>query len=384
MTTAKNCSPSKHVCFVAPEVYPVLARKDFGTAGGAEIHQTLFAKALIKQGYKVTVVVNNYGQSDTEVFDGIEVVKCSFRYFRSFGGSRLYFPIDTIKLLRTLKKINAGIYMLGNPPILLFALALYKKLYGAKLIKLIMCDSECKKNMDINPKDIYLLMVSNLYLQSLRFVDYTIFQTDYQKRLAEQELFLKGKVIRNPADIENLSTDKTDKDIEALWVGSCARGKQPDVFLNIARQMPAVDFTMIMALGPDNEFNSKIISTASKLSNVNFMGFVPRHKVQQYFKKAKVFIFTSNSEGFPNVFLEAWTSGSIVVSLILDPDNVITRNSLGKVSGTPGQLKKDVDELLGNEALRGSIAQNARKYVLENHDPALLAKQLAEVFETKL
>jgi len=40
-------------------------------------------------------------------------------------------------------------------------------------------------------------------------------------------------------------------------------------------------------------------------------------------------INTSNFEGFPNIFLEAWATGVPVISLNVDPGNVIKKRRLG-------------------------------------------------------
>ena len=64
-----------HLCFVAPNAYPVLANKDFGMCGGAEVQQMLLAKALIKEGYRITFVVDDFGQDAREIHNGIEVIR---------------------------------------------------------------------------------------------------------------------------------------------------------------------------------------------------------------------------------------------------------------------------------------------------------------------
>ena len=41
--------------------------------------------------------------------------------------------------------------------------------------------------------------------------------------------------------------------------------------------------------------------------------------------KSKILINTSSFEGFPNTFVQAWANGVPVISLKVDPDNIIKK-----------------------------------------------------------
>ena len=71
------------------------------------------------------------------------------------------------------------------------------------------------------------------------------------------------------------------------------------------------------------------------------VGFVKPSEVIEYFKAASVFINTSTSEGFPNTFLQAWQCEVPVVSLAVDPNEVITEYGLGFHSETMDQMIAD-------------------------------------------
>ena len=49
---------------------------------------------------------------------------------------------------------------------------------------------------------------------------------------------------------------------------------------------------------------------------------------------ASLLLSTSDGEGFPSVFLEAWAAGTPVVSIQIDPDHKIRDGELGVVAGT--------------------------------------------------
>ena len=91
----------------------------------------LIAKALIQKGFKVTIVVSDYGQPSKEILHEIIVQKAPFRYL---GGSNRHFIVDTIKLLLVLRKVRADFYLLKTPISLLFALGIYRW-FGEKLMR---------------------------------------------------------------------------------------------------------------------------------------------------------------------------------------------------------------------------------------------------------
>ena len=45
--------------------------------------------------------------------------------------------------------------------------------------------------------------------------------------------------------------------------------------------------------------------------------------------KSDALISTSEAEGFPNVFIESWYLGKPVISLHVDPSDIIKSNNLG-------------------------------------------------------
>jgi glycosyltransferase involved in cell wall biosynthesis len=172
--------------------------------------------------------------------------------------------------------------------------------------------------------------------------------------------------------------DKESKKSYILWVGSIKPVKQPEFFLKIAQALPKLKFVMI---GGENkgkkDLYNKIEKEAKTIPNLEFLGFVPYHKIQQYYKDAAIFINTSQIEGFPNTFLESWVMGTPVVSLNVDPDEIICKKKLGYHSKTIEQLILDVNTLFSDEDLRREMGTNARKYVEQDHD----LKKIATEFE---
>src|SRR5437762_11804068 len=73
---AANPARRAHVCFVAPYVWPVLARDpDIQVVGGAEVQQAILARLLAAEGYRVSMICLDYGQPSPSVVDGVTVYK---------------------------------------------------------------------------------------------------------------------------------------------------------------------------------------------------------------------------------------------------------------------------------------------------------------------
>jgi hypothetical protein len=74
---------------------------------------------------------------------------------------------------------------------------------------------------------------------------------------------------------------------------------------------------------------------------------VAYHDVNDYFERARVFVNTSDSEGFPNSYLQAWRRGVPTVSFF-DPDGVIRRFGLGHAARSLEDMAAAVERLAGS------------------------------------
>ena len=95
-------------------------------------------------------------------------------------------------------------------------------------------------------------------------------------------------------------------------------------------------------------------------------GPVSYHEVNNYFLESKIFLNTSDSEGFPNSFLQAWARSVPVVSFF-DPDNIIRDREIGRSPKDLNAMKSDVEALLSDDLGRTTIGDDARKFVVDNY-----------------
>ena len=164
--------------------------------------------------------------------------------------------------------------------------------------------------------------------------------------------------------------------IRVLWVGRIYKEKRPELFLKLAKKDPEIKFWMI-GIPPSTglEYYYKIKNAASRIHNLEFIGFVPHDKINKYYAKSSLLINTSSNEGFPNTFLEAWGNYIPVITLGFDPDKIVYNQKLGFYSKTFDQMVEDLETLLKNEKLRKKMGRDSRKYVEKEHDVNKIVKE---------
>jgi glycosyltransferase involved in cell wall biosynthesis len=157
------------------------------------------------------------------------------------------------------------------------------------------------------------------------------------------------------------------------WVAMLRQPKRPDVLIEIARKASAIRF--VVCGGPTAHrsppgYGERIVEALRMLPNVEYRGQVASAEAMQVVADAAVLLSTSDEEGFPNTFTQAWSVGTPVVSLKIDPGRVIERVGLGMVSGSLDRAIADINALMDSPQRREEIATRARQYIAERHSEA--------------
>jgi glycosyltransferase involved in cell wall biosynthesis len=112
-------------------------------------------------------------------------------------------------------------------------------------------------------------------------------------------------------------------------------------------------------------------------------GAVIREKVPDLYKKAACLCSTSDHEGFPNTFLEAWSYGIPLITTF-DPDQTVAEKGLGAVASDVPGLARSIRELLASPDLWKSASVNARQYYIGNHSIERILPRFEQVFRDVL
>lgn len=365
----------KRLCIANPLGYPLLdPSAERVLTGGAEAQLCAVGRALSRFGLDVHFIVDDCGQPERVELDGLTIHRTTFRYL---GGSKRHVLPDWWRLFRLLRKIRADFHLIKVPPLLLFPLGLYCRLHGAKLVFVGQKDSDLDEGL-IRRRD--GTPAWWLYRAGVAMADVVAAQTETQQTGFREIFRKKAVVIRNVLTLED--DDEITKEDYVLWVGNNNDDKQAHLVPQLAGALPDVRFRMIMALSPTRKNDSFIRDRLDDLPNLEYLGTVPFSEIAEHYKKARLFISTSRCEGFPNTFLQSWQYRVPVVSLTVDPDDVIKRYKLGRVSRTLEKMICDIGELYGDTALCDALGENAHSYAYEYHSIESSVSGYCELFES--
>jgi glycosyltransferase involved in cell wall biosynthesis len=210
--------------------------------------------------------------------------------------------------------------------------------------------------------------------------DVIIVQNEYQREMLKKNFGKKGLLIKTPFPLSERGMPEKANPSIVLWVGAMAEVKQPELFVKLAEAIPEAKFQMIGGHSSNQELYNKIKECSKKISDLEFLGVIPFHEINDYFSRASILVNTSMFEGFPHAFIQAWMNYAPVISLNSDPDGILCRYKIGFHSKTFNQLVEDVKILLNNEKLREEMGVNGRKYVEREHDLTHIVHEYIKLF----
>ncbi len=387
----EKAEKSKSICFISPYAFPILVPGGKGP-GGAERQFLLFAKELAARGWCVSFITE-HPSVEQEIQEALlPVFSCSFSYL---GGNNLRMPLDWLSLFKAMKKANSNYYVIKVPGHLLTPLSFFCRFFCKKLI------FWGQMTFDANPS---LRKVNSFagWLQDwgIKRTNIVVAQTKEQQHGFLKNYGIKASVIRsickqlpNTTPSEQSSQAKPSRIIDVLWAGNSTSKKRYEVVIKLAQLMPDIKFSLAMNISDPKRF-AQAKQDCKKTPNVSFLGMVPPSRMETIFSQTKIFLNTSTQEGFPNTFLQTWMNAAPVVSLCIDPDNVISTHDLGRIvnktfskikvhdfSYLAKQLQPYITELLDDPPLRYSIGDNAVKYITMHHSPKVVVPTLINVLE---
>jgi glycosyltransferase involved in cell wall biosynthesis len=212
----------------------------------------------------------------------------------------------------------------------------------------------------------------------IRRADRIVVQTRDQGRLLQENYGRQADAV-----IPNFHPEppeKPDKSgtLTVVWIANLKLWKRPDVFVRLARALKDLGGVRFLMLGEppagDAKWCSELMQTIQATPNLEFLGHQSAANVNQFLARASVFVNTSVHEGFPNTFVQAWLREAVVVSLSVNPDQVLDTQGVGIHAGTEEGLEKAVRRLLTDPAARAEYAGRARAYARSTHSVTNIGK----------
>jgi len=161
--------------------------------------------------------------------------------------------------------------------------------------------------------------------------------------------------------------------LTVIWIANLKPWKRPDAFVRLAAcfgQRPDVRFVMVGSPAPttgNSAWREALTRSIEAASNLDFLGEKTHAEVNDLLARSHIFVNTSTQEGFPNTFIQAWMREVAVVSLSVDPDGVLERESIGVCAHTEAGLEAAVRTLLDDPTALSGYGKRGREYAAAHH-----------------
>lgn len=362
------------ICIVSHNAYGAIRGGNSGFIGGVEHQTSLLARWLAERGHKVTLLTWDEGGPSEEVVQGVRVLKIC-RANAGLPGMRFFHPRWT-GLVAALREANAEVCYHNCGENVTGQIALWCHWQGKAFVFSSANETDCDAALPELPfwRDRWL------YRYGLRRADRVIVQTETQRIMMKRNFGVDANVIPMPCPRPQRISQVRPKPMSnrVLWVGRVCSQKRPDRLTEMAKLMPDLQFDLV---GPhfDDAIARNALARAAGLANVRVHGPVSREKMGELYENAASLLCTSDYEGFPNTFLEAWSYALPIVSTF-DPDGLIVGRRMGLVATAVDGLVHSIRELLGSTSLYATASANALSYFLDQH----VADKVMPEFESAL
>jgi len=353
------------ICFIAPKAYPLFNLDVKKVFGGAEVDLYFLATELAKdENFAVSFITADYGQEQTETIKNVKIIKSLSFKENPLSGA--------IKVWRAMRTADAQIYFQEAASWGTFLAAvfckLHKRIFTYRTAHLRECDGTYLRGH---------YFTGRAFRWSLHSAAQVVVQNETDKEGLKQTMAVHSIVIPNAHHLPVLSESRKDT---VLWVGRSIEFKRPELFIDLAEKMSDEHFTMICQRATGDEKYEELVGRAKQVKNLEFIERVGFDQVENYFQRAKVFVNTSESEGFPNTFIQACKCATPILSLNVNPDNFLNKYSCGLCCG--GNLNELTDSLafMLEESRYQQMGRNARTYVEKKHDITRIIEQYKKLF----
>lgn len=361
-----------HLCFVAPHAWPVLsADARIAEVGGAEVQQSILARLFAANGYRVSMICLDFGQPDRAVIDGVSVHKA----YRPHGGVpvlRFVHPRLTA-MWRVLREVNADVYYCRAAGMLAGVVAEFCRRHGRRSIYAGASDMDFVHGVG---GQIRYARDRWLYRRGVALADRIVAQNEVQRSTCRATFGRDAVVIPScyqpPA---GSGRDPARRD-RVLWVGVMRTGKRPQLLLELARRLPQRRFVMVGGpVGGDAALFERMRAEAASLPNVEFTGFLALAQVEARFDAARVLVNTSEFEGLPNTFLQAWARGVPTLGTV-DAGTSVHRQFYEIDEGA-----RQIETLFADRPLWERASEECRAHFARTHSGAETLARYGRLFD---
>lgn len=347
------------LAFLSSFAHLVLDENETRTSGGAELQVALLARTLASQKRDVVILSGDTGQPDAQNRQGVRIRNAG----NFHTGNNLEMLRSIPRVLHLLKEEKPDwVFVLGWTA-WLFVLWAMRPLCGYRLGFICGLDTEVNGRFaQENP------LRGGLFDFAMRRCDVRYAMTELQQNLY-RERGLDSTLYRNLIlPRKSPAPNPRDKSIDFLWVSRCRSIKRPLLFLDLARSLPDSSFEMICP-PEDPVLFSQVRDGAKSLPNLRLLDGVPYHKIQDHYDAARIFVNTSDWEGWANSFIQSGQARTALLSLSVKPDTLFEDFALGFcAAGNWDAFVREAQKMAANPESTASMGMEAERFVRTLHD----------------
>jgi glycosyltransferase involved in cell wall biosynthesis len=356
------------------------------SSGGSERQMDLIGQYLIKKNVDVHFFINKTTKTQKEIeeINGIKVHTIGKpRDFKASKDKKTLSNIinatDSSLFYKHLFKFNFDIYHMMGADFITGVWAFFSRVIKKKKFVFTAASIlDCEKNGFGWSKT-----TNQVYKYGVQHADQIVVLADYMKKEMDKNFNIYSTVIKSGHPIPN-GDFKKDKPPIILWISRLNKLKCPDLFIKIFEELKDLNAKFVL-IGSGSYMKNELIKFSKKHSNFTYIPGVKQYIDNAYYAKASLLINTSSVEGFPTAFIQAWMYKTPVISLNIDPDDVISYYNLGfHAKGNFQNLIDTIKDLIENSSKTKDIGKNCRDYAIANHDIEQTSKQYYSLYKKLL
>lgn len=244
------------------------------------------------------------------------------------------------------------------------------------------------EHLDRSRNFLRVRLEKSLVEYGLRHATRIVVQTRHQAELMQRNYGRTADaVIPNFHPTAAETIDKSGP-LTVVWIANFKAWKRPEVFVRLAQSFSARDdlrFIMVgapaPALGKAAAWQASLMRSIEGTANLQYVGSKTHAEVNELLARAHIFVNTSTQEGFPNTFVQAWLRDVVVVSLSVDPDQVLEQQHVGIAAHSESELVAAVRSLIEKPDMRASYALRGRQHAAARHSLSN-AEELARLIDS--
>lgn len=341
------------------------------SSGGAERVVSNLSNVLIEK-FEIVIITFVNSKPFYDLDERVRVIICNETYYPSLSiiqSMKLNYLL-TMRIYQIFKKeqIDLAVGFITSTNILTTVAA---KIHGIPCII-----SERNNPLRGDLPELWVILRKFVY----PLADSLVLQTQGVKNIYEKKIKInKLKILPNPisAELTMLRDNNAKKENLIITVGRLDNNKGQDDIIKAFGSLNVENWKLlIIGDGDKKEELMTLINNLNLTDKIKIISKVKR--IDKYYNKASIFVFTSKTEGFPNALLEAMHFGLPCISSDCDfgPSDLIDDGVNGYLVPVNDEkvLKERLFQLINNEELREEFSMKSKLATESYHSKKAVAK----------